>query len=170
MHARLDELVTLLAVHRAAVLDAVATAPATPPREGAWSVAEVLDHLQLVENSVSRLVHVQLSRHPGPLPRETDTTSVARRLDHVDYLVRGRLNAPETVHPRPGISLAKALTTLEASRQRLLVTLAKADGVALGEFSFPHPLLGPFDLYQWLLFVGQHERRHARQIAEMGST
>lgn len=27
-----------------------------------------------------------------------------------------------------------------------------------------HPLLGELDLYQWLIFVGQHEGRHKKQI------
>jgi hypothetical protein len=171
MHARLDELVGLLTARRAEVLDAVACAPVTRPREGAWSVAEVLHHLQLVETGVSKLVHVELKRHPGPLPRETETTSVAHRLDHMALEDRGRrIMAPEAVRPRPGIATAEALVGLEASRGRLLDTLAQADGVALGEFSFPHPVLGSLDLYQWLLFVGQHERRHARQIAEPGPT
>jgi hypothetical protein len=171
MHARLDELAGPLAACRADVLAAAARAPDTRWREGAWSVAEVLDHLRLVETGVSKLVHVALSRHPGPLPREMETTSVAHRLDHVALEDRGRrIMAPDAVRPRPGIARAEALTGLEASRRRLLDTLAQADGVALGEFSFPHPVLGLLDLYQWLLFVGQHERRHARQISETSPT
>ncbi|MEA2712972.1 MAG: hypothetical protein QOK27_933, partial [Gemmatimonadales bacterium] len=39
---------------------------------------------------------------------------------------------------------------------------------ALGGLTFSHPLLGSLDLYQWILFVGQHEARHAAQIAELG--
>lgn len=168
MHARLDELVRLLAARRTEVLDAVAAAGNPTPREGAWSVPEVVDHLRIVETGVSKLVHVQLSSGPHPLPREELTETVAHRLDHVRLDDRRRrITAPEMVRPRQGLALDEALAGLAASRERLLATLGEADGVALGEFSWPHPVLGPLDLYQWILFVGIHERRHARQIEEM---
>ena len=32
----------------------------------------------------------------------------------------------------------------------------------------PHPVFGALDMYQWLLFVGAHEGRHADQIREIG--
>jgi hypothetical protein len=30
----------------------------------------------------------------------------------------------------------------------------------------PHPIAGPIDAYQWLLFLGAHTKRHTAQIAE----
>jgi hypothetical protein len=168
MHSRLQELVDLLGARRREVLAAVATAPDGAPGDGGWSAAEIVDHLAVVETGVSKLVHVMLSRHPGPLPRETATDSVLHRLDHLGLEARTRrIAAPAAVQPRPGVTRAMALADLERSRARLLETLEGADGVALGTFSFPHPLLGPLDLYQWLLFLAQHERRHTHQIAEI---
>jgi hypothetical protein len=62
------------------------------------------------------------------------------------------------------------LAALAESRRELLSALDLADGLALGQISFPHPLIGPLDLYQWVLFVGQHEARHAAQIEEIAGT
>jgi hypothetical protein len=171
MHARLDELVRLLEARRALVLEAVAAAGNPTPRAGAWSVPEVVDHLRIVETGVSKLLHVQLSRSPRPLPQEMSTESVAHLLDHVRLDDRHRrIVAPEAVRPRTGLSLDEAMAGLVSSREQLLRTLDEANGVALSHFTWPHPLLGPFDLYQWILFVGLHERRHARQIEEMASS
>jgi hypothetical protein len=39
--------------------------------------------------------------------------------------------------------------------------------MALGDITVPHPVLGPLNLYQWVLFVGGHESRHAIQIREI---
>jgi uncharacterized damage-inducible protein DinB len=33
--------------------------------------------------------------------------------------------------------------------------------------SVPHALLGPLTLYEWVLFVGQHEARHAGQVRDI---
>jgi hypothetical protein len=30
-----------------------------------------------------------------------------------------------------------------------------------------HPRLGVIDVYQWALFIGQHEARHTRQVSEI---
>ena len=51
----------------------------------------------------------------------------------------------------------------------LRAALADADGLALGMITHVHPVLGEIDLYQWILFVGQHEARHVAQITEVVS-
>lgn len=51
----------------------------------------------------------------------------------------------------------------------LRAALAEADGLALGTITHVHPVLGEIDLYQWILFVGQHEERHIGQIVEVVS-
>jgi hypothetical protein len=59
------------------------------------------------------------------------------------------------------------LTKLDESRRTLRASLPALDGLALGEISYAHPLLGRLTIYQWLLFLGQHEARHADQIREI---
>jgi hypothetical protein len=44
------------------------------------------------------------------------------------------------------------------------VAVVSASGLSLGEIKHTHPILGELDLYQWLIFVGQHEGRHKKQI------
>jgi len=41
------------------------------------------------------------------------------------------------------------------------------DGLALGELRHTHMRFGEIDLYQWILFVGIHERRHTSQLREV---
>ncbi|MDB4886632.1 MAG: hypothetical protein JWN79_2070, partial [Gemmatimonadetes bacterium] len=45
--------------------------------------------------------------------------------------------------------------------------IAAADGLALQSVRHAHPRLGDIDLYQWILFIGQHEARHVPQVAEI---
>jgi len=45
----------------------------------------------------------------------------------------------------------------------------KGDGLALGEVIQPHLVLGPINIYQWLLFVGSHEARHTAQVREIAA-
>ena len=175
MHPRLQEIDEFLDQRRAEVLTAVASvhdADHLPVPAGTWSVAAVVDHLRLTETSVSKLLHVTVSRLPADarVP-ETETTSVLHRVDHSRLADRDqRRPAPAIVQPRTDLTIAEALAGLEASRASLRNSLREADGIALGTFSYPHPMFGALDLYQWLVFVGLHESRHACQIRELGET
>ena len=77
--------------------------------------------------------------------------------------------APEPVLPRGELTAAAALAALAESRRALTDAASAADGLALGTITFPHPLMGSLTLYQWILFVGQHELRHAGQIRSISA-
>jgi uncharacterized damage-inducible protein DinB len=175
VHPRLVELANYAKAQRAELLSAVSLVP-EPLRQhraeaGGWSVAEVLEHLHRVERGIARLLVHSLERAKvegiGP---ELETSSMMGSLDRFQLTRRGRpISAPEPVLPRGELSAAQAIAALTNSRQALLSALEAADGLALGAITYSHPLLGPLDLYQWVLFVGQHEARHAAQIHEIAS-
>ena len=68
------------------------------------------------------------------------------------------------MQPRTNIDISEALDGLESSREALRAAVVSASGLSLGEIKHTHPILGELDLYQWLIFVGQHEGRHKKQI------
>jgi uncharacterized damage-inducible protein DinB len=172
MHPRLVELLAYLDAQRARVVDAAGNLPrdrwGVRPAPDRWSVAEVYWHLQRVEQGVARLIRKRATeaREQG-IPAETDTSSKLGALDGRRVTDRSRaITAPPQVSP-PEIPNAEIVQQqLEESRQMLRAAVAEADGLALGHVTHPHVVLGEIDLYQWILFVGQHEERHAAQIAE----
>lgn len=173
MHPRLAELVNYASAQREVLLTAVSRVP-EPFRQhraeaGGWSVAEVLEHLHRVERGITRLLVHNLERaKAGGIGPELEVDSVMASLDRFQVTRRGvPISAPEPVRPRGELSAAEALAALTDSRHALLSALDAADGLALGTIIHSHPLLGSLDLYQWVLFVGQHEARHAAQIEEI---
>jgi hypothetical protein len=174
MHPRLAELVDYATAQRTALLGAVSAVP-EPLRDerihtDTWSIAEVLEHLHRVENGIARLLVLTIERgRPAGISEERETVSLLNSLDAYDLTRRDRrLVAPDPVAPRGDYTAAQGLAALAQSREALLAAIRSGDGLALGELTFAHPLLGSLDLYQWILFVGQHEARHAAQIAEIG--
>jgi hypothetical protein len=174
MHPRLAELVDYATAQRTALLIAVSTVPEALRdariHTGAWSIAEVLEHLHRVESGIARVLvrTIERGRQAG-IPEERETGSLLNSLDAYDLTRRDRrLMAPDPVAPRGAYTAAQGLAALTLSREALLAAIRSGDGLALGELTFPHPLFGSLDLYQWVLFVGQHEARHAAQIAEIG--
>jgi hypothetical protein len=173
VHPRLEELLQYADAQRAVLLAAVATVPESArdrrPAADAWSVAEVLEHLHRVEQGIARLIARQVERARGKgLAQETETSSLLHSLDHLALTQRNtRFPAPDFVQPEGTLPASAAITALEHSRRALREALATGDGLALATVSFPHVLLGPLTLYQWVLFLGQHECRHALQIRDI---
>ena len=173
MHPRISELVAYLTQQREAVLGAASAVSrqhwSEPPGEGRWSVVQNLDHLRQVETGVGKVIakRATAARAAGH-PEERDSSSVMGSLDGHRLDDRSTpLEAPSLVMPEPGATAEGTLAKLEESRAALLDAIRGADGLALGEIKHTHLRLGEIDLYQWILFVGLHEKRHAHQLAEL---
>jgi hypothetical protein len=170
MHARLAETMDYVEEKRKELLQSFAGAPTdrlsrrlTPD---AWSVAEILDHLRMVESGVARLIAKRVGQAKAAgLGEEKSTASVMPSFDrYAAHLEGAVLQSPETVRPRADVNFNEAVGGLEDSREALRAAVVSANGLALGEIKHTHAVLGELDLYQWLIFVGQHESRHRKQI------
>ena len=174
LHPRLAELSDYLEACRADVVAAVESLPADArdrrPSPDGWSAAEHVEHLWLVEQGSAKLLH-KLFNAAGELPPEASTESVLGALDRWSLVDNpARYPAPEMVAPRQGLGWAEALASLAASREILRAFVEKANGRDLTRLRAPHPRFGELTAYEWMLFIGQHEARHARQIRTLAHT
>ena len=163
-----DELVAALATSRQQLLRAVTPLPQDAldrrPEPDAWSPGEILDHLSKSEAGTVKVCHRLLREASGAGP----DTAVGSQLEALDFAGLDdraqRYTSPDFVRPDRAASKDDLLTRLAASRVRLLDVARRAKGTDLTCCTFPHPLLGPLTLYQWLVFIAQHEARHTEQI------
>jgi hypothetical protein len=173
MHPRLTELLAYAEAQRDALLTAALAVPAERwterPSPDRWSLAELCQHLHLAERGSARLIAKRAAEaRAANHPPETGTGSMMGALDGRGITDRSRpLDAPDRVKPREAWTRDQALEALASSRAELRAAVAAADGLALGTVTAAHPRLGEIDLYQWILFVGQHEARHVPQAAEI---
>lgn len=173
MHPRLSEIATYVDAQRDALLAAVRDLPderwPVRPAPDQWSVSEVCEHLHRVERGSARLIAMRAAEaRAAGHAAETDASSVMRCLDFASLTDRSRrLDAPARVAPEGGWTRAAALAALAGSRSELHAAIAAADGLALQGVRHAHPRLGEIDLYQWVLFIGQHEARHLSQVVEI---
>lgn len=174
MHPRSEEVVNYLDKTRTELRDAVESVPAharnQKPAPDQWSVAQVLDHLAivhgLVATSVGKWIDEAKSEGLGP---ETSYGSLLNTIPSERILDRSRkVQAPERIAPRDDIDVETAWNDLEQAQEKLRSAFLSGDGLALENVVQPHPILGPVNMYQWTLFNGSHEARHALQIREIG--
>ncbi len=170
MHARLAETMGYVEEKRRELLQSFEGIPGDRLCRRAapdgWSVAEILEHLRMVESGIARLItkRVSQAREAG-IGEEKSTASVMPSFDpYSTMLEKAVLQAPATVVPRANVDISEALDGLESSREALRAAVVSANGLSLGEIKHTHAVLGELDLYQWLIFVGEHEGRHKKQI------
>lgn len=173
MHPRIEEVINYMDRERATLHEAVERVPPelrdTQPGADRWSVAQVLQHLGIIERRVAVGMGKWVGEaRQGDVGPETDTSSVMKSLP--TELIKDRTkrrNAPDEVVPTGDMDARTAWATLESARETLRSAFLGGDGLALSAVIQPHPILGPINLYQWMLFVGSHEERHTAQIIEI---
>lgn len=172
-HPRLVEIAAFLRTSRDELLAAAAAVPderwTDAPLPEGWSAAQVLEHLRIVEHGVLRLLQklgAEARAAGHPLESVTDPVIdqafIARTRDRTQ-----RIEAPPRVTPVAAPARTEALAGIARERADLLAAMTDSDGLALGTLTWVHPVLGPLNLYQWLVFVGAHELRHAAQLRDI---
>lgn len=138
------------------------------PAPEAWSVAEIVEHLSIIERNVVQLAGMMLKKAEAAAPPGAETQE--RQFAPVSIepfleVARTRkYTAPERVRPSGAVPVADSLASLRETRAALHALrplFERADGAA---HTYPHPAFGPLNLHQWLAFVGAHEERHLAQI------
>jgi hypothetical protein len=177
MHPRIEELIAHLAKHRRDVHEAVASVPPElrdrKPASDRWSVAEVIEHLSMIEQGVAALLtmHVTTARANGVGP-DPDSSSVVASYANADALVdrTTKISAPRRVLPTGTMDAAAGTGALVQAHAAMVSSLQNADGVCLENLMHPHPVLGSLNMYHWVVMLGLHDQRHAAQIREIGQS
>jgi hypothetical protein len=145
--------------------DEQATARPTP---NAWSLAEIVEHLSLLEDRLLRMMTMMLTKaESAGVPRAPDAPPVLMKPFTLDEFIERARNekytAPEAVRPGGQASLADSLAKLRRSREELRALRPRIEATDLSGVTYPHPAFGPLNFYQWLALIGMHEERHLRQ-------
>ena len=136
------------------------------PAAGRWSIGDCVEHLTRVENRVMGIIGEKVASPPlAEVPasvREKDPALLAGVPDRTD-----RREAPEVARPEGkwadgGELLAEFLKTRAKTERFAAETRSNLRG-----YTHHHGAFGELDCYQWLLLMGLHTERHARQVEEI---
>ncbi len=135
------------------------------PALGTWSILEVVHHLVLVEQGILR------AAHDGPgQPRRR--RNLRERIGYAGvwlvFKLGLRVKIPTSrVRPQPGLPLSRLKREWADARTSLEVYLDSTPASKLSETMFRHPIAGPMNVEQSLLFVTRHFDHHRRQISRI---
>jgi hypothetical protein len=133
------------------------------PAENEWSVAEVVEHLCLVESAVMGNIKSKLDQPPVKV-------SLLKKLlpmRIVSLRVR-RLEAPKIVRPSQNLppmdELLKKFDTIRANTKDFCL---KVGPERLSGICFKHPFFGDMDGVAAVSMIAFHEQRHLKQIRQI---
>jgi len=160
------------------------------PAEGAWSIAEIIDHLSITERNMAQLIAMLLKKSESATAAldagdsgigvggggdggDAQTVAGAPPFqpfsldDFIEQVRDVKLTAPEVVRPGGNVTFADALANLARTRADIEALRPRLETSDLGAATYPHPAFGEFNSAQWLAFIGLHEGRHLRQIENL---
>ena len=138
------------------------------PAPERWSVGEVAEHIVIAEASQFANVQKAISSAPNP-DWEDKTKGKTDRLEAVLAPRLGRVQAPEAIVPKGGMTLTQVKERFEKQRAEM-VKFARETDAPLKQYTVDNPFFGTLNAYHWLIYAPLHTMRHDKQIAEVKST
>ncbi len=134
--------------------------------DGTWSIAELIEHLSIIETNMCALTNKLLAQAEATGARASLDLKIGpiSMQQYVEQASGEKYQAPERVSPGGGIPVTESLAKMQRTRESLRALQPRLEAADLSHTSFPHPVFGALDLYKWLAFIGMHEERHLRQI------
>lgn len=137
----------------------------TLPDGEKWNVAQILEHVSMVESGMSRICSKLLSKAKAEDHRANGFITVSDGFTAKgEEVATVKLDAPEMVHPSNGKTISQTLAAMEENRETLNQLRPLFDEYDCNTRKFPHPYFGDLSAGEWLMLIGGHEARHLRQI------
>jgi hypothetical protein len=134
------------------------------PAPDRWSIAEILEHITVVENLMYENVTEKIMKEPaGAADRDTAKID-ARVLAMIPDRSR-KVKAPQEFVPTGRWPAADTLNQFLKVRARTIAILESTPDLR-AHVGGQSPL-GPLDAYEWLMYAAGHSGRHTKQILEV---
>ncbi|MBZ5661088.1 MAG: DinB family protein [Acidobacteriia bacterium] len=135
----------------------------TPPKEGAWSAAEIVAHVTMVETLMTGATAKITRKPPVAVP-------LLKRFHVPVALVAWRGRRVATPIPLDTLLLDDRdvmLSRLADQRTRTFSLLEAGREKNLRRYRLQHPFLGSLHYYDWFRLLAAHDVRHAKQLDEV---
>jgi hypothetical protein len=135
----------------------------TPPFEGAWSAAEVVAHVTMVETLMTGAASKITRKPPLHVPHW-------KRIHVPVALVAWRGRRVESPIPLDTLLLddrEAMLARLAEQRSHTIAFLEAGRDTSFRKHRIQHPFLGSLHYYDWFRTLAAHEMRHTKQLREI---
>ncbi|MBK9163800.1 MAG: DinB family protein [Acidobacteria bacterium] len=133
-----------------------------------WSIAEIVEHLAMVEDGMSRICAKLIGKAEKGDDLSGGTIAITSIFEERGVAIATiKVEAPEMVRPTGGRSIGESFASMAESNERLEQIKPLFDQFDGNKHRFPHPFFGELSAIEWLVLVGQHKARHIAQIRRL---
>ncbi len=144
-----------------------ADAAALPDGEK-WTIQQIVEHVSLVDNGVSRICGKLLQDAKSDGKVCDGSVSISAEFDKRAAIVGDvKIEAPERVQPTGKVTISESLSQLKANTAAYETLRPGLEESDLSGPTFPHPFFGDITAPEWLIMLGGHEMRHLKQIEKL---
>ena len=151
-------------------LEGVSPTDAERAIDGRWSIANIIEHLDLTFSRNAAGLERRIAKGESPVRRRTFKQAAIRFVVvTIGYFPEGR-KSPAMVVPQ-GRPYTEVAADIESHLVHLDRVMANAERVlGASRAVLDHPVIGPFSIDDWRKFHVVHTRHHIKQIkARRGS-
>jgi hypothetical protein len=135
-----------------------------------WSPAQLAEHMCISEERLSGAIDRFLSAAEAQGRPSAGPAIAPVTIDRVQEQAKGKFKSPLATQPSGSLSMPEIIERMHRSRETLMAMRSRLEAIDVSDVSFPHPVFGPLNLYEWLVFIGMHERRHLTQMEAIMSS
>lgn len=132
--------------------------------ENCWTIAEIVEHVSIVNGGFLRITHKLLKQAEADVKPPPDDLALGHTILDKEGRQPPPFAAPEAVRPRGGLPVSDSLPKLRETLAGFAAIRQRLEAVDLSAPTFPHPAIGPLNVYQWMITLGEHADRHRLQI------
>lgn len=133
--------------------------------DGKWSVAEIVEHISLVDEGTAKICAKLLQKAKSDGRAADGAVNLPETfLQKSAEIAHMKVEAPEFVRPASSRTIAESLARMDENQEsidEIRPLFELFDGTA---HKFPHPFFGDISAHEWLALRGGHEARHIKQI------
>lgn len=135
------------------------------PEGEKWSVAQIVEHVSMVDEGAGKLCTRLLSKSQGDGKPSDGTARISHTfMERAMASAQAKLEAPDIVQPNAGRTIAESLTLLDGNAGKFNELLPLFESIDDTGHKFPHPYFGEMTATEWFAVKIAHEARHTRQI------
>jgi uncharacterized damage-inducible protein DinB len=130
-----------------------------------WSIAEIAEHISLSEDRILKGIQRALTQAESAAVPQDPGSTISVSLAEMGRQAEGRkFKSPDATTPQPGATLTASVERMNRVRDDLRALRRCIETTDLRTATFPHPVFGPLNAYEWLAFMVKHEERHVGQM------
>ena len=133
--------------------------------EGAWSIAECVEHLAISENNIFGILEMTLKNEPDPSMRSEVKLSDEQILGLIESREQ-KVKTRTEFEPTEKFGSYKGSIDNFKEKRKANMKFVKSTEEDLRNRYFDFPF-GKVDAYQVVIFMSGHTRRHVKQIEEV---